>query len=325
MAMTLKEIYAPIKADMEQVEKVLKKELSVDSARVKDLVNHVAGYRGKRMRPALAMLTGKCFGDIGEAHVLLGAIVELIHTATLIHDDILDEAQMRRGIPTISAKWGTEISVLLGDYIFSRAFEVLSRFDGSECLPLLTQTTNKMCKGELIQLRTRYVMDLKEADYLQIAELKTASLCGVSTQLGAKLAGASPELVERFYNFGLNLGIAFQITDDCLDIIGKENVVGKSLGTDLGQGKLTLPVIRLMEQLDRKESREVARIVEEGFPPASRNRFQELVRKHGTVESSIEKSRELLENARQQIEDVPDCPARQCLFGLCDYILSREL
>lgn len=323
--MTLHDIYAPVRAELSRVEEVLAEELAVHAPRVRELLEHVTSYRGKRMRPALALLTAKCLGRLGEGHIFLATIVELIHTATLVHDDILDEAQMRRGIPTVSAKWGTEISVLLGDYLFSRAFSVLARFDGAACLGQLTRTTNMMCEGELVQLRSRYDLDLDESLYLHIAELKTAALCGVSARLGARLAGAPAEVEESFYQFGLKLGTAFQITDDCLDITGTENVVGKSLGTDLTQGKLTLPAIRLLQRLSPSERAEVAQMVQQGFPAPQRARFQELARKHASVESSLETARQLLLEGRAHLRNVPESAAKRSLYCLCDYILAREL
>jgi len=323
--MTLQDIYAPVKDDLQRVDDLLDKELSAHSGKIKDLVDHVSSFSGKRMRPALALLAGQCFDRVHTAHIYASTVVELIHSATLVHDDILDEAQIRRGVPTISAIWGTEISVLLGDYIFSRAFAVIAEFDGSQCLPLITKTTDKMCEGELIQLKSRYDLDLTEEMYLKIAELKTASLCAVSTQLGALLAGADKETVNNFYTFGLNLGLAFQITDDCLDITGEEDIVGKSLGTDLGQGKLTLPAIRLLQRLEGAERDEIKTVMQNGLSDENRPRFHELIRRHGTVESSLDTARTLIDEGWERLESVPDSEAKQGLRALGDYILSRDL
>lgn len=285
---------------------------------------HVSSFRGKRLRPALALLAGKCFGETDGAHIHLSVFVELIHTATLIHDDILDEAELRRGIPTVSAKWGTGISVLLGDYVFSKAFSVFSQFDGMSCLPYVAETTNLMCEGELMQLHCRYDMDLTEELYLKIAEQKTASLCGLSARLGARLAGASEPETEALRRFGLRFGLAFQLTDDCLDLMGRERVVGKSLGTDLMQGKLTLPTIRLIKMLAPEEREEVAGIIRDGFPEHSRPRLRELATRYGAVESSLETARQLVREGQQALGCIPDSPARQSLIGLADIILSRE-
>jgi len=323
--MTLQDIYAPIKDDLQRVEDLLEKELSAHSGKIKDLVDHVTSFSGKRMRPALTLLAAKCFDRVETAHIYASTVVELIHSATLVHDDILDEAQIRRGVPTISSIWGTEISVLLGDYLFSRAFAVIAEFDGSQCLPYFTRTTDKMCEGELIQLKSRYDLNLTEEMYLKIAELKTASLCALSTQLGALLSGADKETVASFYTFGLNLGLAFQITDDCLDITGEEDVVGKSLGTDLGQGKLTLPAIRLLQRLDGDERDEIKKVMQNGLSGESRPRFHELIREHGMVESSLETARALVDEGWQRLESIPDSDAKQGLRALGDYILSRDL
>ncbi|MDP6358062.1 MAG: polyprenyl synthetase family protein [Planctomycetota bacterium] len=323
--MTLQDIYAPVQDDLQRVEELLDRELSAHSGKIKDLLDHVTSFRGKRMRPALALLAGKCFDRVDTAHIYAGSVMELIHSATLVHDDILDEAQIRRGIPTISAIWGTEISVLLGDYIFSRAFAVIAEFDGSVCLPYITRTTDKMCEGELIQLKSRYDLDLTEEMYLKIAELKTASLCALSTQLGALLAGADRDSVDSFYEFGLKLGLAFQITDDCLDITGEEDIVGKSLGTDLGQGKLTLPAIRLLQRLDGDRRNEIKALMQDGLSDESRPLFRELIQEYCTVESSLDTAGALIEEGWQRLEDVPDSDAKQGLRALGEYILSRDL
>jgi octaprenyl-diphosphate synthase len=323
-SMTLKELYAPIQDGLEQVEAILARELSSQSKLVDEFMAHVASFRGKRLRPALALLAGKCLGEVNGAHVNFAAFVELIHTATLIHDDILDEAQVRRGIPTISAKWGTEISVLLGDFVFSRAFSVFAAFDGMACLPYVARTTSAMCEGELTQLVFRHDLDVPEESYIRIAEHKTASLCALSTQLGAKLSGATEAQLNDFHRFGLKFGLAFQITDDCLDIAGKESVVGKALGTDLKQGKLTLPAIRLIRMLSPEERAEVGEIVKNGLPEQSRPRFRELAVKYRAVESSMETARQFVDEARKNISDVPDSPAKRSLLGLSEYVLSRE-
>ena len=323
--MTLEEIYAPAAAEMQRVEEILSLELSAHSENIEQLLEHVASFRGKRMRPAIAILAGKATGRATEVHSYIGAVVELIHTATLIHDDIIDDAELRRGLPTVHATWGTEISVLLGDYILSRAFSVISQFDGTECLPHITRTTNIMCEGELVQLQARFDLDLDEETYLKIAECKTASLCALCAKLGATFAGADEGDIQSLHDFGIKLGLAFQITDDCLDITGDEGVVGKSLGTDLLQGKLTLPAIRLLAELSREERSEVARMFEDGFPGQARPRFRELAGQYGAVESSLETARQLIEDANGCLSGLPDSPSRRSLEALADYVVCRDL
>jgi len=245
---------APIAGDLEQVERILSESLSSRSPRVAEVVDHVRHYRGKRLRPVLLLLTAKACGGITPAHPILAAVVEMIHTATLVHDDVLDNATFRRHVPTVNAGWGTQASILLGDHLFTRAFHLAASVDARACR-LIGEATNKVCEGELRQGLERGNLELSETDYYEIIEGKTAELIACCCRLGAIYAGADEAIVAAMTSYGRCLGIAFQIADDLLDLVGDEETTGKSLGTDLEQQKLTLPLIHLLHNANGTGSR----------------------------------------------------------------------
>jgi len=239
-------LYAPIAAELEEVERVLARELRSRYPAVSEVVEHTRGYRGKRLRPVLLLLVARACGRVTPAHFILGAVVEMIHTATLVHDDVLDGATVRRHVPTVNSRWGTQASILLGDFLFTHAFHLAASIDDVRGCRIIGQATNRVCEGELCQELAQGKLDLNEAEYLDLIDGKTAELIACCCQLGSLFAGMSPEVVASLTRYGRHLGLAFQIADDVLDLVGEETLAGKSLGTDLEQQKLTLPVIHLL-------------------------------------------------------------------------------
>ncbi len=260
--MKLAEIYQPIQSQLQAAEALLLKELASDGAArsglMGELTRHVARMPGKRIRPALALLAASlahasrrsASGSSrrsGQA-VRLAAAVEMIHTATLLHDDVIDGASLRRGLSTLNAKWGDTLSVLSGDYLYSKAFCLLSELRNPEVLRLMSDTARTVCEGEVAQIQHQYDLTLTRSRYLKIIEWKTASLMGAASQAGALLGGASPAAAGRLAVFGSCFGLAFQILDDTQDLVGDEGVQGKSLGTDLALGQMTLPLLFLRDR-----------------------------------------------------------------------------
>jgi len=239
-------LYAPVAGDLAEVERILAETLRSRHPRVAAVVDHVRHYRGKRLRPVLLLLTARACGPVTPAHHILGAVVEMIHTATLVHDDVLDSATVRRHVPTVNAGWGTQASILLGDHLFTHAFHLASTVDARACR-LIGEATNRVCEGELRQGLERGNLELSERDYFEIIEGKTAELIACCCHLGAIYGGAGDAVADSLARYGRWLGIAFQIADDLLDLVGEERAAGKSLGTDLEQQKLTLPLIRLLQ------------------------------------------------------------------------------
>ena len=258
--------FTPIARDLEEVERILRQTVESSRPGVDRLIAHLAPYRGKRLRPALLLLTAQACGGVNSAHHLLGAVVEMIHTATLVHDDVLDNATMRRHAPTVNAGWGNQASILLGDYLFTHAFHLSSTLDDVQACRLIGEATNRLCEGELHQVVQRGNLDLSEAEYFDIIDAKTAELTACSCRLGALYAGAGEQVVEQMTSYGRSLGIAFQIADDLLDLIGEEQAAGKSLGTDLEQQKLTLPVIHLLASAAPEQASRVRALLQSAAP-----------------------------------------------------------
>jgi octaprenyl-diphosphate synthase len=242
----LSALVAPIAAELAEAERIFAAELSSRWPFVADLVDHCARFRGKRLRPALLLLSARACGGIRPVHPVLAAVVEMIHTATLIHDDVLDEAVLRRHAATVNAAWGNETAVLLGDYLFTHAFHLAASLESTLACRWIGRATNLVCEGEMLQIHNRGNLALDETSYLTIIRGKTAELTAVACRLGAHYAGAPKATVEALAHYGRDLGVAFQIADDVLDLCGEERTTGKTLGTDLEKQKLTLPVIRLL-------------------------------------------------------------------------------
>jgi len=286
------------------------------------LLAHLEHYRGKRLRPALLLLTARACGQISACHHVLGAVVEMIHTATLVHDDVLDEAAVRRHVPTVNAGWGNQASILLGDYLFTHAFHLASTVDAEACR-IIGQATNLVCEGELDQVSQRGNLDLSEQEYLDIVNGKTAELTSCCCRLGALYSGAPAEVVESLSRFGRWLGIAFQIADDLLDLVGEERVTGKSLGTDLELQKLTLPVIRLLHQAEPATASRLHRILS-----SPQNHKREVLRPHllesGAIEYAGRRAEEFAEQARSELHCLQASECRAILEMLTDQVVHRN-
>ena len=255
--MMLSEIYRPIRSQLQAAESLLLKELALKEGLLGELTRYIARMPGKRIRPALALLSASLpyskkrgqrgVPGVNPKAVRLAVAVEMIHTATLLHDDVIDGASLRRGLSTLNAKWGDTLSVLSGDYLYSKAFCLLSELKDHRVLSLMSDTAHTVCKGEVAQIQHQYDVNLSVPRYLKIIQWKTASLMGACAQAGALLGGASSSHAARLGDFGLNFGLAFQIMDDAQDLLGSEEVQGKSLGTDLGTGQMTLPLLYLRD------------------------------------------------------------------------------
>jgi len=316
-------IYAPIREEMRHVEQILDRELQSDVAGIDQMLRHCAGLSGKRLRPALVLLSAKAVGEVQEAHFVAAAVVEMIHTATLVHDDVLDEASVRRHQPTANAKWDNQASVLLGDFLFTHAFYLASTLDSTYACRTIGRATNVVCEGELRQVASRGCLDLDERQYLAMIEAKTAELCACCCRLGAHYASANPGMVEALAEFGRLFGVAFQITDDVLDMMGDERATGKSLGTDLDQLKPTLPLIRLLEQLDPSDRDELAQsLLSDGCD--RRATLERWLRQSDALTYSRRRAMEYALAAQQQLDGFASCEAVDVLSKLCDFVCERN-
>src|SRR5438067_6600526 len=276
------------------------------------------------MRPALLLLTANALGSrITREHVTLAAVVEMIHTATLVHDDVLDEAHVRRHLATVNARWDNEASVLLGDFLFTHAFYLASTLDSVMGCRLIGRATNIVCEGELRQKSSRGNFDLTEAEYLEIVEAKTAELTAVSCRLGTLFAGADAAFVEQMDAFGRNLGIAFQIADDLLDVLGEERTTGKSLGTDLEKQKPTLPIIRALELADIADRQAMLDVLS-----GDRRRPSQLapyLDRYDAIPYTRQRALEFAHRAQQLLHRLPTNPASSVLATMAEFVVTRSM
>ncbi|MEN6404874.1 MAG: polyprenyl synthetase family protein [Thermoguttaceae bacterium] len=319
----LRALYAPVARELQEVEELLRRELSSDHPFVDQLVRHGFRLGGKRLRPALVLLSGLACGGLRPEHRVLAAMVELIHTATLIHDDVLDEATIRRHLDTINARWNNETSILLGDYLFAKAMCLAGSLEDPFAIRLISQATRRVCEGELRQVESRGDFDLTEECYFEIVAGKTASLTSCCCEVGAHYAGASPETCAALADYGRDLGIAFQIADDVLDLLGNEAVVGKSLGTDLAKQKATLPLIRLLGTVDRQERPELIAILSR-----SGNHRQEALRpwfeRYQAIPYARQKAGSFSHQAGERLSTLSTTAAAASLRGLTDFVIARQ-
>ncbi len=322
-AKDLRSLYAPIRDDLKRVEGILRAEIASQYPFVDRLARHGFRFGGKRLRPALVLLSGKACGGLTPAHPLLAAVVEMIHTATLIHDDVLDEATIRRHLDTINARWDNEASVLLGDYLFTRAMCMASSLESTFACQAISEAGRTMCEGELRQIETRGNYALAEEDYLDIISGKTAALCACCCRLGAHYAGADEDRSEAYARFGRNLGIAFQIVDDVLDVLGDEATTGKSLGTDLIKQKPTLPVIRLLSQVDEAARNALVAILSR---PETDHRevLKRRLEQSDAIVYARQKAAWFARRAAESLPCPPTTPADEILVQLAEFVVTRE-
>jgi octaprenyl-diphosphate synthase len=318
----LADLFAPIGLELSEAERIFQHELRSLFPFVQNLVDHCGDYQGKRLRPALLLLAGRACGSLTTAHPILAAVVEMIHTATLVHDDVLDESMVRRHAATVNAEWGNETAVLLGDYLFTHAFHLAASLESTQACRWIGRATNRVCEGEMQQVYHRGNLDLGEPAYFTIIEAKTAELTAVSCRLGAHFAGALAETTEALDRYGRNLGIAFQISDDVLDIWGEEQLTGKSLGTDLEKQKLTLPVIRLLETADPSTLASVRRMLSEAKADC-RSQLIPLLEDSGALDYSWQRARWHVNEALDSLTSLDDSEAKTALRILADYTVRR--
>jgi octaprenyl-diphosphate synthase len=285
-------------------------------------LGHVTRFRGKRLRPMLLLLSASTVGRIDSSHKILAAVVEMIHSATLVHDDVLDEAETRRHVATVNSRWNNETSVLFGDYLFTHAFRLASTLETTHACQAIGSATNIICEGELSQIRERGNFDLGEEKYLQIINGKTAELCAVCCLLGANYAGGNAQAIEALESYGRNLGVAFQIADDLLDILGSESETGKSLGTDFVKQKLTLPLIRLLEQADESDAVRIRELL--SVPDAkSWKRLLAYLSASDALEYTRAKAQQFATAACECLAGIPNSPAKRILAEIAEFSTQR--
>jgi heptaprenyl diphosphate synthase len=319
--MKLKAMYSFLNTDLNIIEKELEAAIQSDYSLLSEAALHLLQAGGKRIRPVFVLLAGK-FGEY-DIHRMkhVAVALELIHMASLVHDDVIDDAQLRRGRETIKAKWSNRFAMYTGDYIFARSLELMTRLENPLAHRILANTIVEVCRGEIEQIKDKYRFDQNLRCYLRRIKRKTALLIAVSCQLGAIAANAAKDISERLYLFGYYVGMSFQITDDILDFIGTEKQLGKPAGSDLLQGNITLPVLFAME--DEKVKEKILQV----DPNTSASEMKEiisLIKQTGAIEKSYAFSDRYLEKAFLVLETLPKNKARSTLYDLAKYIGKRK-
>jgi octaprenyl-diphosphate synthase len=324
-AFTAKEIFDLVKADLRRVEE----EMALESVSSVDAITTIGRYLqssgGKRLRPSLLLLSSKLIGDGGPSAVRLGAVVEIIHAATLVHDDVIDEAEIRRGRPSTNAQWGNHTSVLAGDWLYMQAFQIAVRERNFRVLDILIGLTQMMVEGELLQLERIGHIDVSEADYMELVHRKTAGLFSACARLGSLVAGANSSSEDKLGDYAWNLGMAFQLVDDMLDFTAREQTLGKPVGGDLREGKITLPLIYALERATADERRIVEIILEDrNYERVQFRQVRALVEKYNGFDRVQKRAQAFTDKARQLIGEFPESPYQRALYAVTELVTDRD-
>lgn len=322
---TLAGIREPIAGVFDRFQERLDDAFLCDVSLVGAVGAHLHRAFGKRFRPTLLLLAAKGFGPVNDEAVLGAVVVELIHTATLIHDDTVDKSLVRRSLPTVNSAWSNDVAILMGDYLYSKAFSILVRNRMYEAMDLLAEATHRMSQGELRQIEQKNRLDLTEAEYMRVIEEKTACLISAGCEFGAYSGGANPEARQAMLRYGRSVGLAFQITDDIFDYLGSENVMGKAMGSDLEGGKITLPLISALQNASDPARREMKEMIaNREFRNGHWGDVVRFVTENGGVAMSEARSAELARRAEVELSYVRDPAAREALSGAVRYAVTRR-
>ena len=320
--MELEEIQALVATDMDGVNANIRAQLHSDVILIQQMGEYIVNSGGKRLRPVLAVLSARACGYEGENHYMAAAIVEFIHTATLLHDDVVDASDLRRGKETANSIWGNEASVLVGDFIFSRSFEMMVKVGDMRVMEILSTTSNMIAEGEVLQLLNCNEPDTTEEQYMEVIRCKTAKLFGAAAQLGAVLSGKPKEVEEALLKYGMHLGTAFQLIDDVLDYRADAETMGKNVGDDLAEGKPTLPIIQAIKQSSPEQASRLSDIIKTG----DRDKLEvvlEIIESTSALDYTEQAAIKQAEQAKQQLSVLPDSAHKIALSSLADFSVSR--
>ena len=321
----LRDIIQLVEEDLARVEEIFEAQFRSDVGLVGEIGRYIREGGGKRIRPALLLLACRLCGYRGDRAITLASVVEFIHTATLLHDDIIDEATVRRGKRSVNSRWGNDITVLLGDFLYTKSMSMALSQDNLPILRLLSDVTLRMIEGELLEIERNGDLRMSEAQHLDIIRRKTADLFAACMSIGAILGDVSEDKRRALTSYGLNLGICFQMVDDLLDFTADEKVLGKPVNNDLREGKLTLPVIFLLRKAGTAGAQTVSHVLaDRGFERVSREDLLRLAREHGALEEARALAQRYAEAARKDLAVFERSPFREALAVLPDFILSRD-
>ena len=324
-SITAREAFELVKSDLLAVER----EISVESIASLDTITTINQYLqaggGKRLRPALLLLCNRLFGPSTECARTLAAVVEMIHTATLVHDDVIDVAKSRRGRPSSNVVWGNHTSVLAGDWLYMQAFQMAMREQNFHMLDILISLTQMMVEGELLQLERLHRMDVTEADYMELVDRKTAALFSSCARLGAVAGNAEDSAEANLGEFAWNLGMAFQLVDDILDFTSTEKILGKPAGNDLREGKVTLPLIYALESASSDERQKVEAVISDGnYEQVPFMQIVQILDRHGAIGRAYDRARSFTDKSRSVLADFPESSSQRALYSILDLVTERN-
>jgi octaprenyl-diphosphate synthase len=323
-SMSMEEVFLYVKEDLDRVEETLIKSLRSDVLLISEVGRYIFKSGGKRMRPLLTILSSRLCGYEGDAHISLAAVMELIHTATLLHDDVVDHAEMRRGERSVNRLWNSETSILIGDFLFTRSFCMMVEHQDLKILDFMSETCKRLAEGEILELAKSADPAVKEQDYLSIIRDKTAVLISASCRVGAIL-GHRPQWEEALASFGLNLGLAFQLVDDLLDFEAEEDQLGKTIGKDLQEGKVTLPLIRTLQMCTDEEREELCRLIKlRSQDPLHLHSVQAIIKRYDGLEYCESMARRYIEEAKGFLDPIPSSRPKTALLSVADFIVQRR-
>jgi len=324
--MSLRDVLRQYEQDIRKMEESFRGYFHSQVSLIPEISEHLISSGGKRFRPLLLLIAADLCGYRGDRRYPLSAVIEFIHTATLLHDDVIDHAETRRGKPSANRVWGNSASVLVGDFLYSKSFQLMSADGDIAVINLLSNTTNIMAEGEVLQLQKCGDIDITEKEYLSVIEKKTAVLISAACAVGALISKAPEARIEAMARFGMRVGMAFQLTDDTLDYVAEEEEFGKAIGTDLREGKITLPLIHTLRKCAPEERKRIKRIVRDTAKDGRAvGEITALISKYRGVDYALEKARMYIEDAKTHLESFEDSPPKRALITISDYIINRNL
>lgn len=320
---SIEHIRGCVSHDVELVNNLILSSIPNDVDLIEALSHHIVDSGGKRLRPLMLLLTSRACGYEGLAHIKLAVVVEFFHTATLLHDDVVDESSLRRGRETANSIWGSKASVLVGDYLFTQSIKYLVEVGRLDILNLMAGSAHDITRGEVVQMQYRQNITLSEQNYFEIIKAKTALLFATSTAIGAQIADQPESIINALYEYGLHIGYAFQLVDDALDYISTKETLGKNIGDDLADGKMTLPLIHALLNANPEEQ-VIIKTAISNLDRTALPQILDIIEKTGAINYTYQKAEESVKYAKKQLESLPESIYKKALLALADYSLSRR-
>jgi octaprenyl-diphosphate synthase len=324
--MDFKNAVSLVKNDLNDVESLISKSLDNSVPLISDIGRYLSSGRGKHIRPVLVLLTSKMNGYEGKRSIIYSTVVELIHMATLLHDDVVDKADKRRGSPSVNSKWGNQASILIGDYLFAKSFSLMSEDSDCRIINSISRTVVKMAEGEVMQLMESYHLREDETPYMERINRKTASLMSSCCEIGALLGNNGQKQEKILPDFGLNVGMAFQLVDDALDYVAKEDRLGKPICKDLREGNITLPLIHLYRTVNGSEKKRIKEIIEsnDAIEKEHIDLIVKMVKDHGAIDYTLQVAKQHVEQAKKTMSGFKNSEYLEALLTVADYIVERD-